>query len=102
MMSRVMDTAEHETVRTEILELCREAMPYGTNPNVLRAALRKNGYDLQEREILTQIDYLKGKGLVETQEVSNRRLDIHRLIVRLTPAGTDCLEGNGPDITGVG
>ena len=101
-MSRLMDTAEHETLRLEILELCREAQPYGTNPNVLRAALRKSGYDLQERDLLTQIDYLKGKGLVETQEVQNRRLDIHRLIVRLTPAGTDCLEGSGPDITGVG
>ena len=37
-MSRVMDTAEHEALRLEILELCREAQPYGTNPNVLRAA----------------------------------------------------------------
>lgn len=101
-MSKLMDTAEHEELRMEILELCREAQPYGTNPNVLRAALRKGGYDLPERELLTQIDYLKGKGLVETQEVRNRRLDIRRLIVRLTPAGTDCLEGNGPDIIGVG
>lgn len=101
-MSRMIDTAEHEAVRTEILELCREAQPYGTNPNVLRAALKKSGYDLQERDLLTQIEYLKGKGLVETQEVQNRRLDIQRLIVRLTPAGTDYLEGNGPDIAGVG
>lgn len=101
-MSKLMDTAEREELRIEILQLCMEAQPYGTNPNVLRAALRKGGYDLPERELLTQIDYLKGKGLVETQEVQNRRLDIHRLIVRLTPAGTDFLEGNGPDITGVG
>lgn len=101
-MSKLMDTAEREELRMEILQLCMEAQPYGTNPNVLRAALRKGGYDLPERELLTQIDYLKGKGLVETQEVQNRRLDIHRLIVRLTPAGTDFLEGNGQDITGVG
>lgn len=101
-MSKLMDTAEREELRMEILQLCMEAQPYGTNPNVLRAALRKGGYDLPERELLTQIDYLEGKGLVETQEVQNRRLDIHRLIVRLTPAGTDFLEGNGPDITGVG
>lgn len=101
-MSRALDTAEHEELRLEILELCREAQPYGTNPNVLRAALRKSGHDLSEKEVLIQIDYLKDKGLVETQEVVNRRLDINRLIVRLTAAGTDYLEGNGLDITGVG
>lgn len=101
-MSRVMDTAEHEALRLEILELCREAQPYGTNPNVLRAALRKNGYDLPERDLLTQIGYLKDKGLVETQEVQNRRLGLQRLVVRLTSEGTDYLEGNGPDIAGVG
>ncbi len=101
-MSRAMDTAEHEIVRTEILELCREAMPYGTNPQILRAALRKSGYDLSEKELLTQTGYLKGKGLVETQDVDNRRLGLHRLVIRLTPEGTDFLEGNGPDITGVG
>lgn len=101
-MSKALDTAEHEELRLEILELCKEAQPYGTNPNVLRAALRKGGHDLSERELLTQIEYLTGKGLAETQEVQNRRLNIRRLIVRLTPAGTDYLEGNGPDITGVG
>lgn len=101
-MSKTLDTAEHEELRLEILELCREAQPYGTNPNVLRAALRKCGHDLSERDMLTQIGYLKDKGLVETQEVQNRRLGIQRLIVRLTSAGTDYLEGNGPDITGVG
>lgn len=101
-MSRLVDTAGNEELRLEILELCREAHPYGAGVNVLRIALRKGGHDLSERELLTQIDYLKGKGLVETQEIDNRRLDIHRLIVRLTPAGTDYLEGNGPDITGVG
>ena len=57
-MSRALDTAEHEELRLEILELCREAQPYGTNPNVLRAALRKSGNDLSERELLTQVDYL--------------------------------------------
>ncbi len=101
-MSRVMDTSEHEMVRVEILELCQEAMPYGTNPQILRAALRKSGYDLAERDLLAQIDYLKGKKLVETQDVDNRRLGLHRLVIRLTPEGTDFLEGNGPDIAGVG
>ncbi len=101
-MGRLMDTAGNEGLRLEILELCKEAHPYGAGLNVLRIALRKSGYDLSEQELYTQAEYLKGKGLVELQEISNRRLDIHRLIARLTPAGTDYLEGNGPDITGVG
>lgn len=101
-MSRLMDTAEYEGLRLEILELCREADPYGAGLNVLRIALRKSGHDMSERELLCQVDYLEGKGLVETQEIGNRRLGIHRVIVRLTPAGVDHLDGNGPDIVGVG
>ncbi|MCX4341417.1 MAG: hypothetical protein OSJ72_17460 [Lachnospiraceae bacterium] len=97
-----LDTAEHEEIRMEILELCRDAAPYGAGTKALRSALRKGGYDLTDRELLTQVDYLKGKGLVRTQEVENRRLELHRLIVHLTPDGMDFLEGNGPDVTGVG
>ncbi len=100
-MGNLMNTAENEVVRREILELCRTAEPYGAGTPVLKAALRKNGYEVEDRELLTHIEYLKGKGLARTDEVKNRRLDIHRLIVHLTPEGMDYLDGNGPDITGV-
>ena len=100
-MSDLINTAASEVIRREILELCRETEPYGAGTQVIKAALRKNGYAVDDRELLMHIEYLKGKGLVRTDEVSNRRLDIHRLIVHLTPAGIDYLDGNGPDIVGV-
>lgn len=101
-MSNVMDTAENEIVRREILELCRQTQPYGAGLPILKAALRKSEYEMSDKELLTHVEYLKGKGLIQTQEVANRRLELHRVIVRLTPEGTDYLDGNGPDIVGVG
>ena len=47
------------------------------------------------------MEYLKGKGLIRTEEVSNKRLGINRVIAHLTPEGMDYLDGNGPDIVGV-
>lgn len=101
-MSNVMDTAENEIVRREILELCRQTQPYGAGLPILKAALRKSEYEMSDKELLTHVEYLKGKGLIQTQEVTNRRLELHRVIVRLTAEGTDYLDGNGPDIVGVG
>ena len=53
------------------------------------------------RDRMRQVDYLEGKGLVHKEMVENRRLGISRCIVRLSPEGTDYLEGNGPDVAGV-
>ncbi len=101
-MGKLMETAEIEVLRGEILGLCRMAEPYGAGIPVMKAALRKSGYEVDERELRTQIEYLQGKGLVRTDEVSNRRLELQRLIVHLTPEGMDYLDGNSPDIVGVG
>lgn len=101
-MSKIMDTAENEIIRREILELCRETQPYGAGLQTLKAALRKSDYDVEDKALLAQIEYLRGKGLIRTEEVSNRRLELHRVIAYLTPEGTDYLDGNGPDIVGVG
>lgn len=73
----------------------------GAGLPVMKAALRKAGFDLTEQELLKQVDYLEGKSLVKKETVENRRLGIKRCIVMLTPEGTDFLEGNGPDVTGV-
>lgn len=100
-MSDLINTAEKETIRREIMELCGQAAPYGAGLPVLKAALRKCGHDLTDGELMRQVDYLEGKQLVKKDVVENRRLGINRCIVSLTPAGTDYLEGNGPEITGV-
>ena len=58
--------------------------------------------DRKDQELMLQISYLEGKGLVKKETVENQRLWIKRHIVFLTPEGMDYLEGNGPDIVGVG
>lgn len=100
-MSNLMNAAENEVIRREILELCKETAPYGAGLPVLKVALRKNDYDVNDKELLTHIEYLKGKKLIRTEEVCNKRMNLHRLIVYLTPEGMDYLDGNGPDIIGV-
>lgn len=101
-MGNVMDTAMNEEIRKEILELCRQTAAYGAGIPVLKAALRRSDYVMTDQELLMQVSYLEGKGLVKVEKVENRRLDIQRRIVFLTPEGMDYLEGNGPDIAGVG
>lgn len=103
-MSKLMDVAEKEVMRTEILEICEQSVPIGADERVIRAALRKNGYDVTEKEVQEALYYLQGKGLVELVAAENRALGIHRTVARITAAGMDCLDGNaevsGMDIGG--
>jgi len=101
-MSNVMDTAENEVVRRNILELCRQTGECGAGIPVMKAALKKLGHVMTDQDLMLQVGYLEGKGLVRKETVENQRLGIRRHIVFLTPAGIDYLEGNGPDILGVG
>ena len=97
-----IQTAEKEVIRAEILEMLSIAGGDGCGEKVLKAALKKSCYGLSEEDVLRQLSYLKGKGLVRTVEVNNPRLGIRRTIAYITAAGMDCLEGNGGEITGVG
>ncbi len=49
-MNEILNVAGKEIVRREIMELCREAEPYGAGTPVLKAALRKTGHDLTDQE----------------------------------------------------
>lgn len=101
-MSNLVQTAEKEMLRREILELCEQAAPMGAGLPVLKAALRRSGHALTEQEVRIQVGYLEGKGLVKVDTVENERLGIRRSIVSLTPEGMDYLEGAGPDVEGIG
>lgn len=99
-MSEIIRTSEKEIMRKEILSLCHEAAPLGCSKEVLKAALSKIGIDASELD--REVDYLQGKKLLRIEPVGNARLGIRREICRITPEGTDYLDGNGPDIAGVG
>ena len=94
-MSRMVDLAEKEIMRTEILEICQQSIPVGADERVIRAALRKCGHDVTAAEVEKALYYLQDKGLAELQTVENRRLGIRRTVARITGKGIDLLEGNG-------
>jgi len=101
-MSEILKTAEKEIIRQEILELCQMASPDGVNTRIIRASLKKSGFDLTEGEISRQTDYLKGKGLLSAINIKNSALKISREVIKITPAGSDYIEGNSGDIPGIG
>ena len=101
-MSNLLDTSEKEVIRQEILSTCSMAAPGGADTKVLRSTVKHLGYELTEEEVLKQVDYLQQKGLVSTREIGNIRLGICRTVVSITALGTDYLEGNTPDIAGIG
>lgn len=100
-MGNVMQTAENEVIRREILELCQMAAPVGAGTTVLKVSLRKEGYELTDQEVSLHAAYLVGKGLLKKEEVRNARLNIKREILFITPEGIDYLEGNGPEVEGI-
>ena len=94
MSNKLLELAEKEMLRAEILEICRQSIPLGADEKVLLAVLRKGNLDMTEEYLKEQLYYLQGKKLVEIQEVRNEVLGIHRMIAKITPEGMDVIEGN--------
>lgn len=101
-MSKIFDTAEKEVIRAEILGTCEMAGQGGADTKVLKAVLKKAGYDLDEETVKEQVHYLELKGLVSLRDINNRQLGISRTLVSITALGIDYIEGNAPDIPGMG
>lgn len=101
-MSNVFDTAEKEVIRAEILGTCRMAGQGGADTRVLKAVLKKAGYELDEETVKEQAHYLELKGLAAVRDINNSRLGISRTLVSVTALGIDYIEGNAPDIPGIG
>lgn len=99
-MNEILNVAGKEIVRREIMELCREAEPYGAGTPVLKAALRKTGHDLTDQELMRQVDYLEGKGLVHKEMVENRRLGIRPVHRAAVPGGDGLSGGQRPGCCG--
>lgn len=96
-----IQTAEKEVIRQEILQMLSMTGEDGAGDKVLKAALKKVGYELERKEIVRQLSYLQDKGLVRKIDVRNPKLGIERTIAYITAAGTDYLEGNGGEIPGI-
>lgn len=101
-MRNIVDTAEREVIRAEILSTCQMAGQGGADTKVLKSILKKAGYDLTEEDVKEQVQYLKLKELVTVRDINNRQLGISRTLVSITALGIDYLEGNAADIPGIG
>lgn len=101
-MNNALDTARRGIIREEILNICSMAGIGGADTKVIRAMVKKNGYDVSEEDIVRHAKYLKEKGLVSVRDVGNERLGIKRTVVSITAPGTDYLEGSTADIPGIG
>ena len=101
-MNNAFGTVEKGIIREEILSTCSMAGQGGADTKVIRAMIKKLGYDISEEEVERQAGYLEQKGLVSVRDIGNERLGIKRMVVGITAAGTDYLEGNAPDIPGIG
>ncbi len=100
-MSSLLQTAEKEILRKEILNLCYQAAPVGCSTDVLVAAFAHAG-TCDKDEIVRQVDYLEAKKLVSVEDAGNAVLGIKRKIVKLTADGTDYIEGNTDQFAGIG
>lgn len=100
-MSNLIQTAEKEILRKEIMNLCYQAGPIGCSTDVLAAAFAHGGTCSRD-ELERQVDYLEDKNLVNVQTVGNERLGLSKKVVKLTAEGIDYLEGNTDRITGIG
>ncbi len=99
-MSSMMNAVEKEIIRNELLKMCDMAGSDGASEQLLRAGLKKLGISQKPEEIEKQIRYLEEKQLVTLKRLDNERLDIHRIVVRITALGMDVLEGNA-EVTGI-
>ncbi len=99
-MSSMVELAEKEMIRNEILKMCDTVGAQGASEQVIRAGLRKLGIHLNEDEVSKQVAYLEGKNLVKVDRIDNVRLGINRAIVKITSLGMDVLEGNA-DMSGI-
>ena len=100
-MSNLLDVAAKEILRREILQLCYQAAPIGCSMDVLEAALSHKGTENAE-ELEKQAGYLESKGMVSTETLNNRALNLSKKVVKITAAGIDFLEGNSEQVKGIG
>lgn len=87
--------------RGRVLKILQRAYPDPVGSELITLILQENQYDVVAPTVAGYVDYLKDKGYVTTEEVSDRDLDLSRHLVRLTPKGIDLLEGNIPPDPGV-
>lgn len=92
-MSKITELAEKEIVRGSILRILTEVGNEGASTKLIGKALNTAGFTVGRQEVEKELSYLEGKHLAGREHIENRALGISRDIFRITPQGTDVLEG---------
>lgn len=93
MNNKLITITEKQILRDQVLEILQEAGNRGANRRVISLALHKIGYGVDMRDLDDALSYLEGKGLILSERVQNRALEIDMVVYRITPDGVDVLEG---------
>lgn len=94
MPEKLFETTEKMVLRGNILRICEAAEPLGAGQEIILGALKREGFAVSAADIRNACEYMQGKGLLELKEIRNDVLDIRRTLAKITPLGTDVLEGN--------
>jgi len=96
---QALRVARARRLRGAILLLLAEIAPERVNAEVLRGALGREHLVVSARELAATLDYLRGRGYVDYEEVAARDYPaLPRLVsVGITAAGMDLVEGTVED-----
>jgi len=87
---RIQQEAERGSMVQILVEWRMEWMPVG---ELRLHVLRRAGYRLSEEELKFHLNYLEGKGYVETKQLRAPRAGLELMAVRATARGVDLAEG---------
>ena len=92
-MSKLVELAEKEIMRKNILEVLEECEDEGASEELIAKCLTRIGHNCSTDEVKRECSYLKGKELVEINHVENKTLGISRNVIKITSKGMDVLDG---------
>lgn len=101
MNNKLIELAEKEILRKNILEILEECGDEGASEELISKCVSRAGIKCDTESIKKECEYLKGKGLVNINHVDNKVLGIKRNIMTITSAGVDILDGTNA-VEGVG
>jgi hypothetical protein len=79
--------------RDTILEILHSNYPNPVGEKVVASLVSEAGYPADEEQVIKDLNYLKGKNMVEIEEVGNKQYGMKRTISKITAEGIDYLEG---------
>ncbi len=100
-MSKLVELAEKEIMRKDILEVLEECEDEGASEELIAKCLARSGHSCTTDEVKRECSYLKGKELVEINHIENKTLGISRNVIKITSKGMDVLDG-ASTVEGVG